>query len=117
MQKMTSRCKWARLPTMSAHYRDLHDSAIALQNHKAQDEDRDAREQNAILSDSSEEDDSCPVASDLHMELEGTCPEEDDQHDCPSLESDSMVGRKAKQHGSHSVLSSEAQKIRSKPNE
>jgi len=31
--------------------------------------------------------------------------------DCPLLESDAMVGRKAKQHGSHSVLSSEAQNM------
>ena len=31
--------------------------------------------------------------------------------DCPLLESDAMVGREAKQHGSHSVLSSEPQNM------
>jgi len=103
--------QFGHLQDMSAHYRDLHDSAIALQNHKAQDEDRGAREQNAMLSDSSEDDDSCPVASDLQMGLEGARPEEDDHNDCPLLERDAMVGRKAKQHGSHSVLSSEAQNM------
>jgi len=103
--------QFGHLQDMSAHYRDLHDSAIALQNQKAQDEDRGAREQNAMLSDSSEDDDSCPVASDLQMGLEGACPEEDDHNDCPLLESDAMVGREAKQHGSHSVLSSEPQNM------
>jgi len=103
--------QFGHLQDMSAHYRGLHDSTIALQNHKAQDEDRGAREQNAMLSDSSEDDDSCPVASDLQMGLEGACPEEDDHNDCPLLESDAMVGRKAKQHGSHSVLSSEPQNM------
>jgi len=103
--------QFGHLLDMSAHYRDLRDSAISLQNHKAQDEGRGAREQNAMLSDSSEDDDSCPIASDLQMGLEGACPEEDDHNDCPLLESDAMVGRKAKQHGSHSVLSSEAQNM------